>query len=337
MENNVKVDGNELDWDNDSANETNDKQVPYKIHRSKGKCDVFTRQIDVCVQVKTKPTRNYNGAYHSASSATHVLPQMNVSIRHDIWFQIAMHIEPDDVQRFALICKQTSQLVNTRSFWYSLYRRYCHGSSGWNLKLPSHLQIEEIRSSSQCNTKALRSLVIQALFRCHQKLKIRLEVGYSLDWLKQRIYVSCWQKQYQCLWIMCYKFWNQQEHQQQELHQQELANEVVNDDWEHLANDNNVPVVSWSSSNPHEGVVLLIVVCSQFVPIPGLLSYGQQESRFRLVNTRELLCTDMRAKNLELDFTENTSKSNIVTVKYPRIEKYKVLPWWHPDFQRFIK
>ncbi|KAH8290403.1 hypothetical protein KR054_002683 [Drosophila jambulina] len=311
-----------------------DDFVQNKLFRTRGKCAIYARQSDVFVAVKQKRTLR-------ATAPTLAMAESNsnsnvINVRHDIWFHIAMHIDPEDVQTFALICKETARLVSSRGFWLNLYRRHCTGAttSGWNLELPAQLQLEQIRN---CDTRALRSLVIEALFHCHQPFKVRLELGYSLDWLLERIFVSSWQKQYQCLWIMCYKFWNRRmpEVQMQEEAEEEHS-QVVND-WETLIEDAAGDKLTPAQGNPHEGVVLLIVLCRQFVPAPTQLSYGQQGARYRLRATRELLCTDMRAKNLELDFAEERSRSVAVTVKYPRISKYKVLPWWHPDFQRFVK
>nr|NP_610851.2 fates-shifted [Drosophila melanogaster]AAF58401.2 fates-shifted [Drosophila melanogaster]AOQ14911.1 fsd-PA [synthetic construct] len=305
-----------------------DEFIKNKLFRSKGKCDIYARQSDVCVAVKQKST-------FRATAPTLPMAEGNnnnvISMRYDIWFHISMHIDPEDVQTFALICKQTSRLVASRAFWRNLYRRHCTGAtSGWNLNLPAELQLESIRN---CKTRALKSLVIAALFHCHRPLKVRLELGYNLDWMLQRIFVSCFQTHYQCLWIMCYKFWNRQSHEQDET--ETHTGEVVND-WESLADDDATKLAP-TFCNPHEGVVLLVVICRHFVPTSNHLAYGPQQQRYRLRATRELLCTDMRAKNLELDFAEDGCRNVSVTVKHDRIEKYKVLPWWHPDFQRFVK
>ncbi|XP_017077114.1 transmembrane protein 183 [Drosophila eugracilis] len=305
-----------------------DEFIQNKLFRTRGKCAIYACQSDIYVAVKQKPT-------FRATASTMDMAESNnnnvVNMRHDIWFHISMHIEPEDVQTFALICKQTARLVASRAFWRNLYRRYCTGAtSGWNLDLPAHLQLEQIRN---CDIQAIRSLVIEALFHCHRPLKTRLELGYNLDWLVQRIFLSCWQTQYQCLWIMCYKFCNRQPVVQNELEMD--SGEVVND-WESLAEDDKGNLIP-TLRNPNEGVVLLIVLCRHFVPTPNQLAYSHQEARYRLRATRELLCTDMRAKNLELDFAEDGCQNVSVTVKYARIEKYKVLPWWHPDFQRFVK
>ncbi|XP_015039154.1 transmembrane protein 183 isoform X2 [Drosophila pseudoobscura] len=302
--------------------------IKSKLYRTSGK-SIYARQSEVYVQVKPTPTPRVSAPAPAMAETNNNITH----IRHDIWFHIAMHIDPEDVQTFALICKQTAGLVSSRAFWRNLYKRCCAGETlGWNLGLPAQLQMEHIRG---CDTNTLRSLVIKALFYCHRPLKVRLDQGYNLDWLVHRTFVSCWQKQYQCLWIMCYKLWNKQPAGVNVEEAEAPAIEVVND-WESLAEEDEAQLPP-AIGNPNEGVVLLVVLCRQFVPTPTRLAYSQQQARFRLRATRELLCTDMRAKNLELDFAEESCSAATVTVKYARIEKYKVLPWWHPDFQRFVK
>ncbi|XP_064543427.1 uncharacterized protein fsd [Drosophila montana] len=311
----------------------NDEYIHQKLYRSRGKCTIYARQSEVYVEVKQK-SNVYARTPVAAMAANNTL-----DIGHDVWFHIAMHLDPEDVQTFALVCKQAAKLVNSRAFWRNMYKRHCLGGTAksWNLELPAQLQLEQIRN---CDTKALRSHVIEALFHCYRPLKTRLELGYSLDWLLHRTFMSCSQKQYQCLWIMCYALWNQQATASRQVDEVGQADSEVVNDWEALAEDDEATGQTvHSSGNRHEGVVLLIVVCRQFIPLPLQLLYNQQQSRFRLMATRELLCSNMRAKNLELDFVEDNCNSNSprVTVKYARIEKYKVLPWWHSDFKRFLK
>ncbi|CAF0769791.1 unnamed protein product [Rotaria sordida] len=42
----------------------------------------------------------------------------------DLWYLIAMYIAPEDIGRFALICHKTNQIINSVSFWISLFRKY---------------------------------------------------------------------------------------------------------------------------------------------------------------------------------------------------------------------
>ncbi|KAH8369592.1 hypothetical protein KR093_000233 [Drosophila rubida] len=325
-----------------SLDDENVEYIHQKLYRTRGKCAIYARQSDVYVELKhTKSNSNARTPVAVMAGSANTI---NIGIEHDVWFHIAMHLDPEDVQTFGLVCTQFARLVNSRVFWRNMYSRYClnNGSSKtWNLQLPAQLQLEQTRN---CDTKTLRSLVTEALFYCYRPLKQRLELGYSLDWLLQRSFVSCSQKKFQCLWIVCYTLSNQPSKNVQfrhEEHQKERENEtteVVND-WEALADDGASSCLNYNYSNRHEGVVLLIVLCRQFMPLPLQLLYNQQQARFRIKATREMLCTDMRAKNLELDFVDdNNSQSKLsVTVKYSRIDKYKVLPWWHPDFKRFFK
>ncbi|KAH8407585.1 hypothetical protein KR222_007486 [Zaprionus bogoriensis] len=321
-----------------SLDDENDAYIYNKLYRSRGKCAIYARQSDVYVELKQK----------SNARARALVPAMaegagsSFDVAHDIWFHIALRLDPEDVQTFALVCKQFARLVGSRVFWRNMYKRHCRGgcssTRAWNLELPARLQLEQIQT---CDTKALRSLVVQALFHCHCPLKTRLEMGYSLDWLLQRTFVTCTQKRYQCLWIICYTLGNQQSLQLPSTHEDREQPTAVVNDWEALADDDgnaDDALTRLSSSRRHEGVVLLIVLCRQFMPLPLQLLYNPQQSRFRLKATREMLCTDMRASNLELDFVEDNTNSQLsVTVKYTHMEKYKVLPWWHPDFSKFLK
>ncbi|KAH8284548.1 hypothetical protein KR018_004112 [Drosophila ironensis] len=312
-----------------------DEFIQNKLIRTRGKCTIYARQTDVRVEVKMKASANRRTASASASASPAAGGGSALPMSHDIWFHIAMHIDPEDVQSFGMICKETARLVNSRAFWLNLYNRYCLGpDGGWNLNLPEKLQVEHTRN---CDTRALKAIVVPALFYCHPLFKLRLELGYKLDWLLNCFFISMWQRTYRGLWVVCYKLWNglQPESSLQEESLLQEPSEVVND-WESLADDKALqPAIV--KGNPHEGAMLLIVICNRFVPAPHHLAYSHQQKRYRLRATRELLSTDMRATNLEIDFAADGAQNETVTVKYARIAKYKVLPWWHPDFPKFVK
>lgn len=42
----------------------------------------------------------------------------------DFWFEISCYIDPEDVERFARICKHCTCVVKSTSFWLSLYRSF---------------------------------------------------------------------------------------------------------------------------------------------------------------------------------------------------------------------
>lgn len=55
---------------------------------------------------------------------------------NDVWYLISEQLEPGDVGRFALICKQTYAITTSMKFWRNLYRRYYDR----NVELPVRLQ-----------------------------------------------------------------------------------------------------------------------------------------------------------------------------------------------------
>ena len=42
---------------------------------------------------------------------------------YDIWFRISTYIAPEDIGRFALICRTTNQVVNSAAFWISIFKK----------------------------------------------------------------------------------------------------------------------------------------------------------------------------------------------------------------------
>lgn len=42
---------------------------------------------------------------------------------YDFWYLISMYISPEDIGRFALICRTTNQIVNSTSFWICLFNK----------------------------------------------------------------------------------------------------------------------------------------------------------------------------------------------------------------------
>jgi hypothetical protein len=42
----------------------------------------------------------------------------------DVWYLIGIYIAPEDIGRFALICRMTNRVVHTPAFWISIFNRY---------------------------------------------------------------------------------------------------------------------------------------------------------------------------------------------------------------------
>lgn len=114
---------------------------------------------------------------------------------NDIWFLISEFISPEDIPRFALICKQTYAITTTLKFWKNLYRRYYKTG----VELPVRLQLD-------CMTRprGVRACTIRSLFFTYPLFVNRLLVQPQQDFhsLVKRRVIQFWFQQ-----VSPVKFW----------------------------------------------------------------------------------------------------------------------------------
>ncbi|CAD7014250.1 unnamed protein product [Ceratitis capitata] len=332
--------------------EDNDEEttvVEEKFIKTKGKCKIHLRPNDIYLELKSKNRvgKCRGAGYLDIWDVSITMGRNNGNsideyntIPNEIWYHVADHIPPEYVQTFALICRQTADLVNTRKFWNQLYKNYClkpNGDFNWITALPEHLQMHSLRS---CDKVTLRARVVESLFLTYLPLSERTAQTYSLDKLLGYSYVASWHEQENCAWIMCYKF--RQKHMQVSKQGVDLTDlfpyENELDDWETLAENKSWFKTHYTGprNDLNEGVSLLIIRCERYIPFPSQLLYESGESRALLLGIRQMLAKDMRGTNLELDFGE-TPKNVITTVKYPKVMSVKAYPWWYPEFRKYIK
>lgn len=107
---------------------------------------------------------------------------------NDIWFLIAAFVAPEDIPRFALICKQTYAITTTLKFWKNVYRR--HFTTG--VELPVRLQLD-------CMTRprGIRACAIRSLFFTYPLFVNRTLVQPQQDFhsLVKRRVVQFWFQQ----------------------------------------------------------------------------------------------------------------------------------------------
>lgn len=114
---------------------------------------------------------------------------------NDIWFLIAEFISPEDVTRFALICKQTYAVTTTLKFWKMLYRR--HYKAG--VELPIRLQLD-----CMARPRGIRACTIRSLFFTYPLFVNRTLAQLQPDFhtlVKHRV-IQFWFKQ-----VSATKFW----------------------------------------------------------------------------------------------------------------------------------
>ncbi|XP_028431652.1 transmembrane protein 183A isoform X2 [Perca flavescens] len=83
----------------------------------------------------------------------------------DIWLMLASYIRPEDVCRFALICRNAWTVTCTAAFWTRLYKRHYKIDAD----LPFRLQPDCI--DMMC---ALRARVIRSLFHLYEPFSLRV-------------------------------------------------------------------------------------------------------------------------------------------------------------------
>ncbi|XP_034550717.1 transmembrane protein 183A isoform X1 [Notolabrus celidotus] len=83
----------------------------------------------------------------------------------DIWLVLSSYIRPEDVCKFALICKNAWTVTCTAAFWTRLYRRHYRIDAD----LPFRLQPDSV-----AKMRCLRARVIRSLFHLYEPFDLRV-------------------------------------------------------------------------------------------------------------------------------------------------------------------
>ncbi|XP_029908033.1 transmembrane protein 183A isoform X2 [Myripristis murdjan] len=83
----------------------------------------------------------------------------------DIWLVLSSYIRPEDVCRFALICRNAWTVTCTAAFWTRLYRRHY----SMDVELPFRLQPDCVD-----RMRCLRARVIRSLFHLYEPFALRV-------------------------------------------------------------------------------------------------------------------------------------------------------------------
>ncbi|XP_077870429.1 transmembrane protein 183-like [Saccoglossus kowalevskii] len=227
----------------------------------------------------------------------------------DVWFLVSNYIRPEDVGRFASICKASYYVTSTTQFWSRLYHRFCATHD----ELPVSLKPNAMQKIFK-----LRACVIRSLFftyppyrsRTRSTVPLDSETPHSLEHSKCLYMWVSHKHQTNKTWNFSFKF------QMPSLKNQKFSDLGVN--YDHL----------WANSE--ENCCILSVVCSHFIRVPAIM--GMILTKVYLNVSR-----DMRFFNLKLVFHTlrekgSYSKNNGVTVTLDPVINAKVLHWWHPHY-----
>lgn len=134
--------------------------------------------------------------------------QIHADYSIDIWYIISEHIKPEDVGRFALICRKTADICNTAKFWFHLYHKYY-----------KKLDNLPIRLQPDCMVRhgGLRACVIRSLFYTYDPFILRItptpkekynEIQTETQCLIKKTCIAVWYLQKMDYWQFCFKFIN---------------------------------------------------------------------------------------------------------------------------------
>lgn len=230
----------------------------------------------------------------------------------DIWFLISEHIDPEDVQTFAMICTKTSAVVTSAKFWFHLYRRHYDE----RIDLPIRLQPD-----CMVRLGGLRACVIRSLFYTYEPFTRRIKSIDDQDYLclLKRECVGMWCRQEKSDWIFCYKF-----------KQKMLKGSRCELSERKMKNNRKIEYFSDIFMNAEEGCQLLVVTTSSFRPLP--VFYGQNS---HLSNIVQSLAQGFTQYKLMLSFSDGRQNS-LGSVMYDPIKNIKVLDWWNPNYYSFL-
>ncbi|XP_041837189.1 transmembrane protein 183A isoform X2 [Melanotaenia boesemani] len=124
----------------------------------------------------------------------------------DIWLMLSSYIRPEDVCRFALICRKAWIVTCTAVFWTRLYRRHYR----IDVELPFRLQPDSID-----RMRCLRACVIRSLFHLYEPFNLRVSKIPALPestpttLLNSKCLLFWVKKVSEALWEFNFKFKNQ--------------------------------------------------------------------------------------------------------------------------------
>ncbi|CAH2220776.1 transmembrane 183A isoform X1 [Pelobates cultripes] len=235
----------------------------------------------------------------------------------DIWLVLSGYIRPEDVLKFALICKNAWIVTCTAAFWMRLYKRhYCV-----NVYLPVRLLPECI-----CRLRSLRACVIRSLYHLYEPFCSRVAKSPQIPES-----TPCTLANSKCLLFWCRKVTGSKSEAMWEFNFKfkkqppRLKNHCPNQ----LQPPSEYKEVHF---NPDNDCFLLKVSTLNFIFIPVVMG---MTLTFFTIN----VSTDMRHHRVKLVFRDspvwNGKKpqgDQGVQIILDPVHSVTLLDWWHPRY-----
>ncbi|XP_023279516.1 transmembrane protein 183A [Seriola lalandi dorsalis] len=235
----------------------------------------------------------------------------------DIWLVLSSYIRPEDVCRFALICRNAWTVTCTAAFWSRLYRRHYR----IDVDLPFRLQPDTIHMM-----RCLRARVIRSLFHLYEPFSLRVSKIPALPESTPTTLLNSkcllfWVKRVSgtrpdALWEFNFKFIKQQVHSKngcaKSLHFPRQYEDV--------------------HTNPDSDCYVLQVTTLNFIFTPVVM--GMTLTLFTIN-----VSTDMRHHRVRLVFQDaplrrgkKRGDQGGTQVVLDPVHSVRLMDWWHPQY-----
>ncbi|XP_053171400.1 transmembrane protein 183A [Scomber japonicus] len=234
----------------------------------------------------------------------------------DIWLVLSSYIRPEDVCRFALICRSAWTVTCTAVFWTRLYRRHYK----IDVDLPVRLLPESID-----RMRSLRARVIRSLFHLYEPFSLRIS---KIPVLPESTPTTL-------LNSKCLLFWVKKVSGTRPEAMWEFNFKFIQQGWSKNGTANSLLMPSRYKdvhTNPDSGCYVLQVTTLNFIFTPVVM--GMTLTLFTIN-----VSTDMRHHRVRLVFQDSPiqrgkkrgDQGGIQVVLDP-VHSVKLMDWWHPQY-----
>uniref|UniRef100_H3CPA1 Transmembrane protein 183A n=1 Tax=Tetraodon nigroviridis TaxID=99883 RepID=H3CPA1_TETNG len=234
----------------------------------------------------------------------------------DIWLVLSSYIRPEDVCRFALICRNAWIATCTAVFWTRLYKRHYSVDA----ELPRHFQPDSI-----ARMRCLRACVIRALFYLYKPFSQRISKIPALPESTPTTLINSkcllfWVRKVpgtrpEALWEFNFKFLKQDGHKTNCAKSLHMPTQYVD-----------------VHANPDSDCYMLQVTTLNFIFTPVVM--GMTLSLFTIN-----VSTDMRHHRVRLLFQDSPLQRGKkradhggTQVLLDPVQSVRIIEWWHPQY-----
>ncbi|XP_046826565.1 transmembrane protein 183-like isoform X2 [Vespa crabro] len=231
----------------------------------------------------------------------------------DIWFIISEYIKPEDIGKFACICRSSYYVTTTAKFWFHLYKIYYKFVPGIPERLQPHWMVlrHELRF---CVIRTLHYSYFAERSTLNYVSQLQQREPHSL--VKRRCSLM-WHKKGISRWYFFFKL--------KEISR--ICNRTLTQQNKNIHEEmNDIERAEKINANPEEGCKILRVRCVEYSKLPLVIGLILQKLSVTLMPGLKYL-------RLQLGFgTSDIPNALTSQVILNYVNDYEVLDWWHPRY-----